>query len=783
MVTLMSIDLHELGARRIAGLRGALPGGRQTAAAALRLGKKALAYWRWPAAAGAAFLAAGAPLFGGMFPLGLCLAASVGAPYALCAAAGAAAGYALALPTVQGAAYLAAVSAVALLRLLAGARRWQDTPLAPAAAGALCFCLVRAGLQMAAGAGLQGILSAASEALLILGMSYLLTSCFSCPARSFEQADSEQRAAQVFALMAALAVLAPFEPAGLSLAQIAAGTAVLAAAYRRGVSGACVAGAASLTALCAADAAAAPAGVALVAGALAAGLFFGESRLLTAGVFCGAGFLGVLCAGDAGPGLVLAGQLVLSGALFCLAPVKWVELLPAETAASLPAAEGGLGPQLRALSRALAGVGETVKAVCAAFARQGAAEPPLSDAVADRCCRKCRQRNVCWVEHGYDVYDAFGKLAGTLEEGGWAQAETLPDALKRLCIQPVTLAGAVNSIASSRAQRRGAYDREVQTRTALCEQYGALAAALADLARQAEKTVRVDQHRARRIRQMLREVGLEPLDTSASLDARGRLSLWATLAPITFTDEELEGLTAEAGALCHRRLGRCQVSGEGVTCLSWREAPQYAVRFGVYGVPAGGDVSADAARTDESQAGCACAVLCDGMGTGKAAAVDGAMAAQLSTELLRAGFGPEETARLVNVALALKGGEESATTLDMLRVDPYTGEAELYKAGAAPSFLLHGGAADAYLADSVPVGILGGVIGRKTSLELQPGDTAVLVTDGALSLGLQALTDLLAAHSADEPEDLARAVALAAREAAERPDDITVLAVRLEEAR
>ena len=40
------------------------------------------------------------------------------------------------------------------------------------------------------------------------------------------------------------------------------------------------------------------------------------------------------------------------------------------------------------------------------------------------------------------MYDAFGKLAGTLEEGGWAQAETLPDALKRLCIQPVTLAGA-----------------------------------------------------------------------------------------------------------------------------------------------------------------------------------------------------------------------------------------------------------------------------------------------------------------------------------------------------
>ena len=44
------------------------------------------------------WLGAGAPLLGGLRPLGLCFAAAVPTPYAVCAAAGAAAGYAFALP-------------------------------------------------------------------------------------------------------------------------------------------------------------------------------------------------------------------------------------------------------------------------------------------------------------------------------------------------------------------------------------------------------------------------------------------------------------------------------------------------------------------------------------------------------------------------------------------------------------------------------------------------------------------------------------------------------------
>ena len=86
-------------------------------------------------------------------------------------------------------------------------------------------------------------------------------------------------------------------------------------------------------------------------------------------------------------------------------------------------------------------------------------------------------------------------------------------------------------------------------------------------------------------------------------------------------------------------------------------------------------------------------ILCDGMGTGRPAAVDGSLAAELTARLLKAGFTAELAARLVNVALALKSDEESGATLDLISVDLYTGTARIFNGRAAPGFLVHGGRA------------------------------------------------------------------------------------------
>lgn len=178
-------------------------------------------------------------------------------------------------------------------------------------------------------------------------------------------------------------------------------------------------------------------------------------------------------------------------------------------------------------------------------------------------------------------------------------------------------------------------------------------------------------------------------------------------------------------------------------------------------------------------------ILCDGMGTGRPAAVDGNLAAELTARLLKAGFTAELAARLVNVALALKSDEESGATLDLVSVDLYTGTARLFKAGAAPGFLVHGGKARAVGEASLPMGILGGVSGQSRVVHLAAGDYVVLVSDGLLVDGpgwvMQQLE--LSAAKAEQPDILAKKLVEAARARAVqrgRPDDITAAVLRLE---
>lgn len=730
------------------------------------------------------WLGAGAPLLGGLRPLGLCFAAAVPTPYAVCAAAGAAAGYAFALPLADAAPYLAGAAVVALLRGLAGTRRQNYAPMAPATAAGIVFCLIRSGLAVAGYAGLPGILSAAAEALLVLGLSYLLVGFFAVPRQGGMPQDAEERAALCFAFMALLACLTPYTVLGLSVARAAAALTVLAVAARGQEGAAAVTAVGAMAALCAADPANLYAGLGIAAGGLAAGLFTGSSRPVTALVFCGAGLVGVSCAPGNNAGLQLAVELCIAGAAYCLLPAGLFQRVPAAPPSAPFASRAALttlSGRLEAVSGALCAVGDTVQAVCERLPPRRETTADLCDAVAERCCKACGKRLYCWVDCAGETYDAFNNLSPLIAMPDGVAAADLPPVLQRRCQTPVRLANAINVAAAEQAARRAARTHDGAARAALCEQYSALAAALAELAGQVYQTDVPDKRKARRLEQLFSEIGLEPLETTVAQDASGRVTATVCVPRLSFTADELKAITDEVSTLCRRTFAPAQCIHSGtVTKLLFRERPRFAVDCAVCALPAGGDISADAIQAFPDETGHFHAVLCDGMGTGKAAAVGGVLAASLAKELLHAGFESASTARLVNIALALKSDDESAVALDALSIDLYTGDAVLYKAGAAASFLLRDGKAAVYSGDTLPIGILGSVTGRRELLCLSPGDTAVLVSDGALAPGASWLRAQLVAHADDAPQKLADAVARAAREKQQdMPDDVTVMALRL----
>ncbi len=166
-------------------------------------------------------------------------------------------------------------------------------------------------------------------------------------------------------------------------------------------------------------------------------------------------------------------------------------------------------------------------------------------------------------------------------------------------------------------------------------------------------------------------------------------------------------------------------------------------------------------------------LLCDGMGTGSGAAEESLHAVEVLSSLLRAGAAPEDAIGLLSAALALRGGDGFAT-VDLFEADLLSGEACLYKQGAAPSYHRRGGRVGQVGSATVPPGLAAGGdcrIGRY-SLSLRGEDWLVLVSDGAAGKQTeQRLRD----WTGTAPADLAECLIAGCT----GEDDATAVAIRL----
>ena len=501
---------------------------------------------------------------------------------------------------------------------------------------------------------------------------------------------------------------------------------------------------------------------------------------------CVTGALCVQPPGNAFSALLSAGAGL---GVVCFLPRQWLtpagpEEPPGETPQEERPRLSVAATRLEAVAESLSSLAETVNEVYDAFPRRCENFRWVIDNTHDTLCANCGRRESCWKQEYATTLEGMEALRPVLEQQGHLEPNDLPGQLSR-CIHPAALcATATRSFALYRS-RKEAHVHAEALRTALTEQYSAVADALGVLSEQLGRPGTPEPYKSGRVASFFTSLGAPPLECSVTLDDLGRTRAAVTLPRTRFSPAELAALAREVSGLCRRAFEPPQVlSCKGMTTLLFSEKPALRAVFGAAGVAARGTISGDAVQQFCSPAA-AQMILCDGMGTGRPAAVDGNLAAELTARLLKAGFTAELAARLVNVALALKSDEESGATLDLISVDLYTGTARLFKAGAAPGFLVHGGRARAVGDVSLPMGILGGVNGQSRMVHLAAGDYAVLVSDGLLVDGpgwvVQQLE--LSAAAGDAPEKIARTLVETARARAEkagRPDDITAAVLRLE---
>ncbi len=168
-------------------------------------------------------------------------------------------------------------------------------------------------------------------------------------------------------------------------------------------------------------------------------------------------------------------------------------------------------------------------------------------------------------------------------------------------------------------------------------------------------------------------------------------------------------------------------------------------------------------------------ILCDGMGTGREAAVEGQRALELLSGMLKTGLEPEEALRTLNDFYVLRetGG---FSTADVLEVRLDTGRACLYKWGGAPSYIKRRNLVKRVGTAGPPPGVGIGEEHRPEMIRLsmQRGQTVVMVSDG---LDPEEAEKRIAACGDLDPKAMVSALTAGSKGPGE--DDCTAVAVCL----
>ena len=515
-----------------------------------------------------------------------------------------------------------------------------------------------------------------------------------------------------------------------------------------------------------------------------AGAFHRQGRLAAALAYVLTNGLAVLWTWEEGLHIALLYEVFIASVIFLVLPQQALRQVGALVAPQ---------PKQDTRERARAYVRNRLEETAAAFkelyqsmrATLRAGRPNDGDAAsvfdraADRVCKRCALQTSCWQRDYVSTFNALNDALPVMLERGKGEGGDFPAYFANRCVKFPEFLAAANEEVSALLYRRQYHSRIQENRAAVCRQYGELAQVLDLAAAELGAELVPDPVREKRLRQYLAAQGIE-CQLAVYYDEAGHLRLeleGAGLSPL----RQKEGVE-KLSKLVNFPLRLVEGERRDRLVLVQSE-PLMAVAGAACRRKDGQMVSGDTGAWFKHDDGALYVLLCDGMGSGRLAQKESTLAVRLLEQFLKAGVRPENALRTVSAALALRGEEEIGfTTVDLLRVDLFTGEAAVYKYGAAPTYVKKGGGVSRITGASLPAGLAGGEGGAPdvSQLRLEAGDWVALVTDGVTGGGPdQWVRDQMTAFSGSSPRELAEALLEESQRQAGAADDRTALVIKL----
>lgn len=517
---------------------------------------------------------------------------------------------------------------------------------------------------------------------------------------------------------------------------------------------------------------------------LMAGLCRGSRRFRAALVYVLSDAGAVLATWNRGVPLEILYEVFLASMAFLLLPQRslrrlGVWLAPDPAGPADVRAQKIVQEKLEATARAFRTLGDSLKT---------AFRPPRNDndvsvvfdRAAGRVCRGCSLMGRCWKQDYTTTFNALNDATPAMVERGRAEAGDFPRHFTDRCLHFPAFLEAVNQELTALFYRRQYNARVRESRAAVCRQYAQLSDLLGTAAAELSRELVPDPVGERRLRQKIAELGLD-VRAAVFRDSRGMVRIEAEGPGCAALVRG--GKTAELSALLGVPLRLEQEGKDSLSLL--QEEPLMAVAGVAARKKSGETVSGDAGTYFKRADGKLYVLLCDGMGSGPEANRESTLAVRLLEQLLQAGVESRQALTTLSSALALRGEEAGGfTTVDLLELDLFTGEGELYKLGAAPTYVKKKEGVQRLSGASLPAGLGEGdsLPLDHFSLRLAPGDSVLMVSDGVCGGEEDGwVRERLAAFDGASPKDLARDLITGSPQQA--TDDSTALVIRLEKRR
>lgn len=632
------------------------------------------------------------------------------------------------------------------------------------------------------------------EAALAASAAYFLNSTLKLLTghEGFYNLTAAQRGGMLISLAISVISLAPFAMSGISLARIVGITVILLAARYGSPASAAMMGTLIGFALSVSGGRTEYVAGGFAVGGLAAG------ALSPVGGWCSAlGFLvsyGMVALSNEISAAVIMTiyEVLIASVLFFAIPKKRARKIASvfnRKGMSLNYDDGlrhGMLMRIDFVSSALSMVSESVEKVANKLRRVNS--PVIDDVmrnVRHDVCDKCKEREKCFDGKSGFSDRQFKLIEMTLKEYGKMETALLPSEFSERCVNKQEFARSTGSYYSKLMMKRSANARIDEFRSVVVSQFQNLSQMLLEMGEFSSAAMCCDERAEICTVSVMREIEIFPIDVSCVSGKFGQLLIEARVRCERDDINEKKLLNELSNAL-GRELSNISITEVGddcIICISEKAELETEIYVAQHTCN-NNSFCGDAYEYFYDGRGNAAMVLCDGMGNGGRAAVDGAMASGLIARLFKSGIGIESAIKLVNSAMLYKSVDESLSTVDSVKLDLFTGKCEFYKAGAAKSVVYHNGHTSKIFCDTMPIGILKDADVDRQSVVLSDGDIVVLLSDGAVDVGNEWIEEEVRKNAKQSAENIADLIAAKAKvlRAVTVDDDITVMVMKISKA-